>query len=874
MNFLTNFYARTIGRLVTFIQFKTLDMEAVESARLFNKKAAFDTCPAAIRSSTDGHTAIINEEIESKCIWIGAPSPVNPMVPGFPKKVRPSILDDILDTMISEDAQIMLTQTLIKRSSLEESNAVDRTLGEIEQAKETQLQQTGRYSLRYDHAARDVANFSELSYDGDHRIFKQSYIARIDGKTRKEVDSIVSMITNKLNGQNVLTEIPYGGHLRSIKAGLPTNEIIPETFTDIMGNTAAMLWPARNPIKIMSRKGTLLGFHAEAKTPLYADFESDDFMSKHFAIFGGSGTGKSTLQMYIDYNAAAVNCDFIHFVPKEDMGTSHINAIKALSGELIKIGEGGDNFNPLMVFFDPVTMGDDNVARRYAYRRHQTSLKKFFEFLIGPGFSIPMKSVLVATLKEIYIKAEAVDKKGNPINTEKWSEGNFWPSIGDLRDTWERWATDESKKTKWRSVRALLDNTVEMEEGCAWEWMNNKNSFKPSGRFITIDVSGMEEGVKEAVTILLIDIINMRLRSPSLETNKKKRRTIITLDEGANLLQNPGMAKYIQKLFREARAGKCSICFDNQDLDGAAAILPILKANTDFIILMCNMTKENVEEFRKEFYFTDKDKTRLMEKGNGKYLLIRLGQKIPGDVVLTKKMKEIFFGESSSESKAGGNFPVNYELEPCVEWIRDKGLIASTWITKIDDYEIEGFTPTEATSVMGGAGKFPVYLRDDLITESGRIDGESEDHWKTCYLAAGELCRAGYTDVTVNNWGGQQVEDMPDITAISPTGKKIWIEVEQPRKSKKGGNHSIGQIEKKKQKQEPFCDVWVCLCQKSNYPQVKQAVGKDFCVMRGVNFAEFIEKHGIKKQSYISTPSRQTNPRDTANFNDTGIGVE
>ena len=91
-----------------------------------------------------------------------------------------------------------------------------------------------------------------------------------------------------------------------------------------------MLWPARNPIQLMSRKGVLLGFHSDARTPLFADFESTTFMSKHFAVFGGSGTGKTTTELYIDYNAAAVNCNFIHISPpKEDMGTSHLNAIKA-----------------------------------------------------------------------------------------------------------------------------------------------------------------------------------------------------------------------------------------------------------------------------------------------------------------------------------------------------------------------------------------------------------------------------------------------------------------------------------------------------------------------------------------------------------------
>lgn len=864
MNFLTSFYARTVGRIINFFHFRSLDLADIEETRLYNKVAAFRASPASIRSAKDGKSAIINEEVESQCVWIGAPSPVNPMVPGFPKNLRPQVLDKILDVMISEDAQIMLTQTLIKRDSLDESEAVDKTLNEIEKAKEIQLQLKGQYSRRYDYAAEDVERYSRQSYDGDHKTFRHSMIARIDGATRKEVDTITSMMTYALNGQNILTEIPFGGHLRSIKAGLPTNEIIEETFTDVLGNTAAMLWPARNPIQLMSRKGVLIGFHSDARIPLYVDFESDDFMSKHFAIFGGSGTGKTTLELYIDYNAAAVNCNFIHISPKEDMGTSHLNAIKALNGQLLKIGEGTEyDPNPWMVYFDPETMGESLEARRYAYRRTLVSLKKNIEFLIGPNFSTPMRSAFVATAKATYIKSGLVDKKGNPRNIHKWKDGKNWPSYGDWRKTCKEWLKDESKKSKWKSIQALLDNTEEMEEGNAWDWMDNHNTFDPSGRFITIDVSGLEEGVKEAVTILLMDIINMRLKTPSPEAYRKKRRTILTLDEGAALLATPNQAKYIVKLIREARSGKMSVCFDNQDLDGAASILPVLKANTDFIILMCNMTKENVEEFGKEFYFTERDKARLMEKGKGKYLLLRLGQKIPGEVVLTNKMKEIFFGESNKESRAGVCISDNYEIDSRVAWIRDKGLIASNWITKLDDYEIEGFTPRDATSVVGGAGKFPVWIADGLINENGLIDGETEDHWVTCYLAAGELCRAGYTDVKVNNWGGQKIEDIPDITCISPSGERIWIEYEHP------GSHSISEIEAKKQKQLPYCDVWICLCQKANYPQVKAAVGKPFCVMRGVEFKRFIEKHGIKKQGDISGSSEQTEVNTSSVQNDT-----
>jgi len=47
----------------------------------------------------------------------------------------------------------------------------------------------------------------------------------------------------------------------------------------------------------------------------------------------------------------------------------------------------------------------------------------------------------------------------------------------------------DSMKSKHRSAQALLDNTVEMEEGCALEWMNNHNTFDPKSRFITLTMS-------------------------------------------------------------------------------------------------------------------------------------------------------------------------------------------------------------------------------------------------------------------------------------------------------------------------------------------------------------------------------------------------
>jgi hypothetical protein len=384
--------------------------------------------------------------------------------------------------------------------------------------------------------------------------------------------------------------------------------------------------------------------------------------------------------------------------------------------------------------------------------------------------------------------------------------------------------------------------------------MNNHNTFDPKSRFITIDVSGMDDSVKEAVTILLIDIINMRLKTPSLEEFKKKRRTIITLDEGANLLKNKKMEEYIERLFREARAGKASIIFDTQDLSGIGSLLPVIKANTDIIFLMANMTPENVDEFAKQFRFTDKDKGILMRsnKGNTRmYLAIKGVTKIPGEVILTNKQKEIFLGEKSMISQTGDTVSDGYSIDERVQWIRDRyGFFMKEWITRMNDYDIPGYTARRMTNVFG-AGTTTIWLRDDLINEDNKINGESYDHWMTSLAMAGEYCCNGFTMVEAHPHGDNGDDDA-DVTGISPYGERVWTEYERYK------SHTPAQIAEKKRKQQPKCDVWMCVCQGKNYQTIKNEIGEAYCITRGEDLKNFIIKHGLKENRCITGEIKQT----------------
>jgi hypothetical protein len=357
-------------------------------------------------------------------------------------------------------------------------------------------------------------------------------------------------------------------------------------------------------------------------------------------------------------------------------------------------------------------------------------------------------------IRELYTDAKMVDGNANPINIENWSKGENWPCVSDLVIKIESWIREDSKSKDKRSLEALRGYLTDFDNGETLHFLDNHETFFPSDPRMVIDVSSISGRFKDAITILLVDMISTRLKTPSPEAFKSKKRTLIAFDEGANLMKMPGLDEYIPKLLREARAGKCSILIDNQDTNGLSKILPVLKTNTDAMIFMCDMSTDELNEFGKEFTFTDKDKRILMEKGKGKFLFVKNGLKLPGKVVPSATQRRVIFNEEDSAALSAESFQSEpYKIDERLEWIRDKSIMSDSWITDKADVDIPGWKRvTKLTPPIDGMSK-TIWFREDLI-QNELICGESWDHYATCYLIAGALVLAGYTEVIVNNYGG------------------------------------------------------------------------------------------------------------------------
>jgi hypothetical protein len=199
-----------------------------------------------------------------------------------------------------------------------------------------------------------------------------------------------------------------------------------------------------------------------------------------------------------------------------------------------------------------------------------------------------------------------------------------------------------------------------------------------------------------------------------------------------------------------------------------------------------------------------------------------------------------------------------YKLTSGLERIRDEeGIMSDSWITERSDIDVPGFKRVTKLWPPSDVLSRVMWFREDLADEK-LICGESPDHYATCALIAGECIRGGFTDVKIHHNGGQGTEDA-DITMLDSRGKRIWIEYAHP------GSRSIKQLEQQKNHQMRYCDVWVCVCQKANESEVKAAVGRDFYVLRGSEFREYVQKLGITNQGNINPLG---NPAETSKTSD------
>lgn len=836
-----------------------------EAARIQLSMSALACCPAKLQATPDGLGVKINEQQDMDMFTIAVADEVDPNQTAIKYSADLQAVDKMYEIAREKKVDFTVTQIIYKPSNEETNTENRKQKKKIQTARKVEFKQGGQTSDVYDFQEDDLRSFFAQSYRGEHAILKQLVIAGISTPSEDETSFTVSETQNEFKSAGINTDSCFGGQIRAMKALIPSNELMTEHMITVLSNTAAAFWPGRTPIKTIDEYGIHIGYLDEGKDagiPLYWNPENPLIKNANVALLGDSGQGKTTFVLNFLKNAVALGIGFWYLSPKQDFGTDAVNFIHALGGNIITVGPKGRGLRPLKITWDPAIHGESTEDMYSAYVKSKERALYFFHMLIAGAFSPSMQKACKKSLTGFYVREGYLDEDKNPINPDKWKDPNAIPRIRDYAQLVKEWSQDEDPDHKQMraSLKALLGYLVDFERGESLYWMDEdlkegEEEFDVSNKYTVVDLSDIPEKYQDAITVLLVSNINAKIKVHSKEALAKKGRYVIAFDEAPKILKNPGMQEFLPSLAREIRSSGNSFLAIGQDAKGMKPILPIIKSNCETTIFMCGMKPEAIDELAGEYQFDEDDRKYLGREGKGRFYFYG-ARKVPGRVIPLATERKVFFGEDTpefSEEDEDGEISLSeedypepdYELiHPGLKYVVDNfGVINRNWIKTQKHVEIPGFSINSKISPATDYLSKVNYMSND-IANLEKIHGETPDHWITKCLMGGECIIAGCKNVIINTGGDQGGEEDPDVTCITPSGRRLGLEYAHP------GSRSIGRLREQKNNHLKYCEIWRCVCQQKNEPEVraavneekvKSAVGENFCITRGAKLGEFIQ---------------------------------
>ncbi len=816
-----------------------------------------------------GGKYMYSDGVYMQMISVGDPSPINPNRQGIPPRKDLRLIDDLLDIPVNENACIAITQTAIPLPAKDESEALENARREnILAAALQESNQEGVFKNVHDkiidYIAEGINEYNRAVFEGTLRMFEFSLLVAVKGKTKKDVDDLMSLIISLLDGKRVIHEIIEYGQADAYNMMMPTPFIKERLLSTTTGEMVARTSPLRNKNPRLARSGHWLGLNEDTNNPIFLNFHDGSLISGHAIVVGKSGTGKSTELLKDDKRAIEEGDEALHIVPKADEDTNHIRVCRALKGQLIKIGhkraagqEEDSNPNIFQIFFDSERMENDPAAYQLAYSKHVAVLPDIIGLLIGHSFSDPQRNWAYNSVVELYNLFKVIDDDGNVINLEKWESGDFWPTFEDWRKLIYRWMTEseEHRAPQVNSViAALYNNTSMITKKGPYGFLINHNVVRLRNKYTMVDLSELIDApnIQDAMILYITSIINTKIQC--VPQGQEKKHIFITIDEGANLVKIPRMRKVIERMFRELRSfgGHLKIVF--QDLAGIPpSMVNMMKTNTDYVLLFSNMGAYNIRPLVKEFNLTKKDIRRLRATGKGRGLLIVGDTHLNYFNALTEDDKRVLFGKSDLDEMVNIERESIEGIDKRVEWVkRNYKMFVKDWLINVNKFgtvEIPGYEIEQFYHPFAGVLK-TAYIEVGLEKENGHVKNQTKEHYLFTYSLGGEICLLESPDiknvtVTGDDYGTEQEADLKAVFELTGGGVfTLGIEVEMPK------SHTAEELQKKRDRLllkkhdgRPVYDTVLFTGAGEFYKTIlRGAVGQSYSAQRGVNLRTKILK--------------------------------
>lgn len=791
-------------------------VQAAETQQYWNS-IAWNISPSTIEEFSS--YILIDRRVYIRTILAGVP-PLQELA-GYPKNLNPRFIDEMLELSvegfgIGYSLTVIPIETLESFSLLEKADFITKTA--IESFKDHPKDgrtpdPTKQAPAKKFFEQEDLFENQRAIYDNDEKMFHTALIITLRGESVEQLNDAENHVRLILSGNRIHFEVPDYMHQKMYLATQPYPTWEKKSWIQLFSDHTARLLPTRNPNSKTDDEGLIIG--SDLKTNRLIQLNLSKIIAPHFLIVGRTGSGKTYaafLMLIRAHNQFGTR--IIGITPKRDEGTNHRNLVKYFKGTIIDLGDtpGAHTLNPMEIFFDKGLRESSPEEVRQRYYDHLNVLIKFFGELLLSNVNQKqnMESYLIRTISEVYRK-HGIDK--SDIST--WKN---WPVLSDMYDVWARDAADKSNAT----AKALLNKSEMIKE--QWSYLNKQSDIDLTSNFIYFDTSAMyssTDNLQNAYNILIVALMGMRFNT------KDEIPTIIACDEASVFLRNETLALFILRVLTQGRSQKISLWLLTQQTGDLqkAGVMEEFKTNIAVTIYMGNMKADSIKHVAEYGKMSESTQELLLQCGQGEAIVTYGDQTIPVKFEATELEHSIIKGITAPQIA-----PTDccYELvhEGLRSLVEEHKICFKSWL-KSDPEHLRklGYTSYGVQRVTEPKVQ-QAWIKN---VQNGMIGNETIDHYTTLLDLAGSLVIRGVTDIRINH--NSDVDIVANIN-----GQTIAFEYERPR------THTVDEIFIKKQNAEKQYGRCVFICQKANYDQVCQAVGKQNTIMRGIELKKYLDK--------------------------------
>lgn len=841
-----------------------------------NRQLVIDLSPSRFKPKWNGKYLVANDGTFLQIISVGDPSPENPNRQGISTNTQLRLIDDVQRLDLGGNACLSVTQTSMALPSVDEMRALEEARREnmlaIAMQENADGNDFGVHDQINDFISKTIAEYNQAVYDGTLRMFKFSLLIAVRGKTTKDVDDAMALITQTIESKSATWELLKDGQVDAYQMMQLTPYIKQRLLCDNPGTIIANTCPARRTTQPFPDTGRWMWVDEKGE-PVFIDHQNR--ICGHDLIVGGSGRGKSVEQLKNCKRVVEEGKKAIHLLPKPDKKTNAIRLCEHLKGSHVVFSP--EDCPNIFMPFHSKTMDT-------SYSAYQTSFNKLamraaieIGLLIGPTFTNPQKNHAYNTIIEacqtygIIDEMSRVRKDFIPF----WNDGERWPDFMDMKEIWRIQLTptiDKKPNPKYikeistrQVVQALHNNTSFITPYGTYRGLISKKPLVMDEKFTLMDLTSLidEPNIQNALIHLVISAIQSELQL--VPDGMEQPETYVSIDEGATLMELEGMQNVFKKQFRELRAFDGHLSLSLTDLATTPRpMINLLKQNVDYILLACNAKGYNLRPLVKEFALNSSDIRWLRSQGRGKFLLLYGDTHLQVFSALTPDDEAAILPENpklidGKKQTVDNGYMVEPRLDPRVEWVwKNHHIFCKDWlvgITKKDLPKVRGCDFEQFDHPFIG-GKKTIYIQDGLEKEDGNInlptvkehkkqephiENQSKAHYLFVYSLGGEVSMMeGVIEVTGDDYGRKQRADLL-ITAKQPSDHVIKIGIEVEMK----GSHTADELQEKrdyllgldktgKQVREPVCDYVIFTCDHDYYNTgLRDAVGSEHSAPRG-----------------------------------------